>query len=60
MCDSLLGIFQSYFLITLAKTLRKWYYTCGQKFKDGQTNVHDEGGQGHKSVATEDLVRQVN
>lgn len=31
-----------------------------QKLKDGQANVHNEGGQGHKFVATEDLVQQVN
>ncbi|XP_035228430.1 histone-lysine N-methyltransferase SETMAR-like [Stegodyphus dumicola] len=31
-----------------------------RKFKDVQTNVHDEGGQGRKSVATDDIVQQVD
>jgi len=35
---------------------REW---C-QKFKDSRTDVHDEGGQGSKSVATEDLVQRVD
>ncbi|XP_035233181.1 uncharacterized protein LOC118204999, partial [Stegodyphus dumicola] len=27
---------------------------------DGQTDVHDEGGQGRKSVATDDIVQRVD
>ena len=30
----------------------------GIKFKDGQTDVHDEGGQGCKLVTTDDTVQQ--
>ncbi|KFM65929.1 Histone-lysine N-methyltransferase SETMAR, partial [Stegodyphus mimosarum] len=36
--------------------VREW---C-RKFKDGRTDVHDEGGQGHKSVATDDIVQLVD
>ncbi|XP_035228515.1 uncharacterized protein LOC118200664 [Stegodyphus dumicola] len=36
--------------------VREW---C-RKFKDGRTDVHDEGGQGRKSVATDDVVQRVN
>jgi len=36
--------------------VRKW---C-RKFKVGYTDFHDEGGQGRKSVATEDIVEKVN
>ena len=36
--------------------VREW----SQKFKDGRTNVHDEGGQGRKSVATDDIVQQID
>ncbi|XP_031327821.1 protein GVQW3-like [Photinus pyralis] len=30
--------------------VRKWF----REFKEGRTDVHDEGGQGRKSVATDD------
>lgn len=36
--------------------LREW---C-RKFKDGWTDVHDEGEQEHKSVAPEYLVQLIN
>lgn len=36
--------------------VREW---C-RKFKEGRTDVHDEGGQGRKSVATVGLVEQVD
>lgn len=36
--------------------VREW---C-RKFKDGRTDVHDEGGQGRKSVATDNLVQRVD
>lgn len=36
--------------------VRKW---C-RIFQEGRTDVHDEGGQGRKSVATDDIVEQVN
>jgi histone-lysine N-methyltransferase SETMAR len=36
--------------------VREW---C-RKFKYGRTDVHDEGGQGRKSVASEDRVQRVN
>ncbi|XP_035204431.1 uncharacterized protein LOC118179366 [Stegodyphus dumicola] len=36
--------------------VREW---C-RKFKDGRTDVHDEGGQGRKSVATDDIVQRVD
>ncbi|XP_035216956.1 uncharacterized protein LOC118190360 [Stegodyphus dumicola] len=36
--------------------VREW---C-RKFKDGRTDVHDEGGQGCKSVATDDIVQQID
>ena len=36
--------------------VREW---C-RKFKEGRTDIHDEGGQGRKSVATEEIVEKVN
>jgi len=33
--------------------VREWYRT----FKDGRTDVHNEGGQRRKSIATDDLVQ---
>lgn len=36
--------------------VREW---C-RKFKEGRTDIHDEEGQGHKSVAREDNVQRVN
>ncbi|XP_035213014.1 uncharacterized protein LOC118186946 [Stegodyphus dumicola] len=36
--------------------VREW---C-RKFKDGRTDVHDEGGQGRKSVAADDIVQRVD
>ncbi|XP_035230246.1 uncharacterized protein LOC118202197 [Stegodyphus dumicola] len=36
--------------------VREW---C-RKFKDGRTDVHDERGQGRKSVATDDIVQRVD
>lgn len=35
--------------------VREW---C-RKFKDGRNDVHDEGGQGRKSVVSDDLVQRV-
>ncbi|XP_046407890.1 histone-lysine N-methyltransferase SETMAR-like [Ischnura elegans] len=35
---------------------REW---C-RKFKDGRNDVHDEGGQGRKSVISDDLVKRVD
>jgi len=35
-------------------------YEWCQKFKDSRTDVHDEGGQGHKSVTTDYLVQRVD
>ena len=37
-------------------SVREW---C-RKFKDGRTDVHDEGGHGRKSVATVGLVERVD
>ena len=37
-------------------SVREW---C-RKFKEGQTDVHDEDGQGRKSVATVGLVQRVD
>lgn len=37
-------------------SVREW---C-RKFKEGRTDVHDEGGQGRKSVATVGLVERVD
>lgn len=31
-----------------------------RKFKDGRADVHDEGGQGRKTVATEEIVQRVD
>jgi len=36
--------------------VREW---C-RKFKEGRKDVHDEGGQGRKSIATDDLVNRVD
>ncbi|GBL57041.1 hypothetical protein AVEN_237531-1 [Araneus ventricosus] len=36
--------------------MREW---C-RKFKNKQTEVHDEEGRGRKSVAAEDIVQRVN
>ena len=36
--------------------VREW---C-RKFKEGRTNIHDEGGQGRKSVTTGDIVEQID
>lgn len=36
--------------------VREW---C-RNFKDGRTDVHDEGGQGRKSVVTDNLVQRVD
>jgi hypothetical protein len=30
-----------------------------RKFRDGRTDVHDEGGQGHHSILTDELVHKV-
>ena len=38
------------------KCLREW---C-RKFRDGRTDVHDEGGQGRPSLVTDDLVQHVD
>jgi transposase len=37
------------------KCVREW---C-RKFRDGRTDVHDEGGQGRPSLVTDDLVQHV-
>ena len=31
-----------------------------RKFRDGRTDVHDEGGQGRHSIVTEELVQKVD
>ena len=36
--------------------VREW---C-RKFKEGRTDIHDEGGQGRKCEATEEIVEKVN
>ncbi|GBM99835.1 hypothetical protein AVEN_4741-1 [Araneus ventricosus] len=36
--------------------VRKWV----RAFKDGRTNVHNEGGSGRPSVITEDLAQKVH
>src|SRR5215510_9084285 len=36
--------------------VRKW---C-RKFRDGRTDVHDEGGQGRHSIVTDELVQKVD
>ena len=38
------------------KCVREW---C-RKFRDGRTDVHDEGGQGRPSLVTDDLVQHVD
>ena len=37
-------------------SVREW---C-RKFKEGRIDVQDEGGQGRKSVATDDVVERVD
>ena len=37
-------------------SVREW---C-RKFKEGRIDDHDEGGQGRKSVATDDVVERVH
>jgi transposase len=37
-------------------SVREW---C-RKFRDGRTDVHDEGGQGRHSTVTEELVEKVD
>ena len=36
--------------------VREW---C-RKFRDGRTDVHDEGGQGRHSIVTDELVQKVD
>jgi transposase len=36
--------------------VREW---C-RKFRDGRTNVHDEGGEGRHSIVTDELVQKVD
>jgi transposase len=36
--------------------VREWY----RKFRDGCTDVHDEGGQGQHSIVTDELVQKVD
>ena len=36
--------------------MREW---C-RKFRDGRTDVHDEGGQGRHSIVTDELIQKVN
>jgi hypothetical protein len=36
--------------------VREW---C-RKFRDGRTDVHDEGGQGQHRIVTDELVQKVN
>jgi len=38
------------------KCVREW---C-RKFRDGRTDVHDEGGQGRPSLVTDDLVQHLD
>jgi len=33
---------------------------CCIKFRDGRTDVHDEGGQERHSIVTDELVQKVN
>ena len=37
-------------------SVREW---C-RKFRDGHTDVHDEGGQGRHSTLTDELIQKVN
>jgi transposase len=37
-------------------SVRDW---C-RKFRDGRTDVHDEGGQGRHLIVTDELVHKVN
>jgi transposase len=36
--------------------VREWY----RKFRDGRTDVHDEGGQGRHAIVTDELVQKVD
>jgi transposase len=36
--------------------VREW---C-RKYRDGRTDVHDEGGQGRHSIVTDELVQKVD
>jgi len=36
--------------------VREW---C-RKFRDGHTDVHDEGGQGRHSIVTDELIQKVD
>jgi hypothetical protein len=46
-----------YMVIMLSDNcVREW---C-RKFKDGRTDVHDEGGQGRHSIVTDELVHKVD
>jgi len=36
--------------------VREW----SRKFRDGRTDVHDEGGQGRHSIVTDELVQRVD
>jgi len=38
------------------KCAREWR----RKFRDGRTDMHDEGGQGRPSLVTDDLVQHVD
>jgi len=38
------------------RRVREW---C-KKFRDGQTDLHDEGGQERHSIVTDELVQKVN
>jgi len=31
-----------------------------RKFRDGRTDVHDEGGQGRHSIVTDELIQKVD
>ncbi|KAG8269200.1 hypothetical protein J6590_004500 [Homalodisca vitripennis] len=44
----------------LAWALAALFTRLCRKFKDDRTDVHDEGGQGPKSVATDDLDEQID
>jgi hypothetical protein len=35
--------------------VREWF----RKFRDGRTDVHDEGGQGWRSIVTDELIQKV-
>ena len=40
----------------MMQNVREW---C-RKFRDGRTDVHDEGGQGRHSIVTDELVQKVD